>query len=139
MCHRQFSRFSGHSSQHFWANRPPFGSFSRPFSQPQSAVPVNISEAKDAFNIQVFAPGLDKIAFEITVTDDVLSVRFNGPAKSTTDRWVYQEHPIEPFERQFLLNGKVDTSLIVAQYRDGVLDIHLPKKPDAVGQEIPIA
>lgn len=140
MCYAQFSRLSENQRHHFGAFGPHFRPFSRHFRSFGASAPVNVSESKEAFKISLFAPGLDKMAFQISVTDEVLRVRYDGPPTiATTDRQVHQEHPIEPFERRFMLNGHVETALITAQYREGVLEINLPKKADAVGQDIPVA
>jgi HSP20 family protein len=95
-------------------------------------VPVNIEETGDAFIIAMFAAGLDKSAFHISVKDDVLTIRYEAAEASHSRRFTRRELQQESFEREFALNGKVSTEAIDARYENGVLTLRLPKNPDAM-------
>ncbi len=106
-----------------------------------SRVAVNVRETADYYELFVFAPGLTKDAFTLSISDDVLtisSVQGHDEA-SNQSTWLHQEYQSGGFERQFQLNGKVDTDGITARYTDGVLEVTLPKLPGTGAQEIPIA
>ncbi len=144
MCHFHQARTAGFHPRGFGAGRPGFGKFNRFMADWQNAMhqpPVNVRETKDWYEIQLFAPGLNREAFEVSVGDDVLSVRFQPPtADATGDQFLHREWAARaPFERQFALNGKVDVAAIAARYSDGVLYLTLPKLPGSAGQEIPVA
>jgi HSP20 family protein len=95
-------------------------------------VPVNIEDTADAFIIVMFAAGLDKSAFQISVKDDVLTIRYQAPETGLSRRFTRRELQQDSFEREFALNGKVNTEAIEAHYENGVLTLRLPKNPEAM-------
>lgn len=144
MCHSNNARTSGFQRGGFGRhNHPGFGRFAKHFGGWQSGFgqpPINIRDAQDWYEIFVFAPGLNKDAFEVNVSGDVLTVRSQVENDTAgRENWLHREHPQAPFERQFLLNGKVDTDAIAARYTDGVLVLTLPKLPSAAGQNVSVA
>lgn len=133
MCHFNRARMSGHTS----ATHPGWSRFAKSYGN--WFVPVNVKDNKDWYEIHVYAPGLSKDAFQVTVTGDILSIRFEHGQQNEQSDWLHQEYARQPFERQFQLNGKVDTAGISARYTDGVLELTLPKLPGAAGHEVPVA
>lgn len=93
---------------------------------------ANIEEDSASFKISLYAAGLVKSNFKISVTNDVLSITYNVPAGegSNQSKYTYQEYEPGSFERSFQLNGKVVTDNISAEYTDGVLIVTLPKNPE---------
>jgi HSP20 family protein len=91
---------------------------------------VNISE--DAQNIYVAAelPGLTKDDVKITVTDGVLTLR--GEKKSEAKQEGRNYHRIErrfgEFVRQFTLPENAKDDAVHASFKDGILEIVVPKK-----------
>lgn len=140
MCHHHAAH-RGHSAA--WSrHQGGFGPWSRHFNQ--SSVPVNVRESNEVYEIQVFAPGLDKLAFNIQVIGDKLSIRCEKaeiPPLKPGERWLREEYRLSGFERQFQLSDQVDTTDIRARYEDGILRVTVPKLPEAVqpGREVPIA
>lgn len=103
--------------------------------------PVNIEETDTAFIISLYAAGLQKEHFNISVKEEVLTIRYAAPGQSETGNYVYQEYQPANFERSFQLSNKVLTDEINASYTDGVLKIIFQKNPETnkPGQEINIA
>lgn len=100
---------------------------------------VNIEETDEGFDLSLLAPGLSRDAFEVSLDDRVLTIRYEAPAKEengTTPRWLRKEFgPVAGFERQFRLNDRiVEGDQINATYRDGILYVHVPKKEAAKPQ-----
>ena len=117
-----------------------FGRWARHFEGGAAQGPVNIKESKDWYELFVYAPGLNKDAFQINVSDDILSIRFQGSESGqNSSKWLFQEFSNTGFERRFALNGKVDTASITARYVDGVLELTLPKMPGTEGQTVTVA
>ena len=104
--------------------------------------PVNIKELDDRYELHVFAPGLTKSDFEISVADKILTIRVERPdnGASESERWRRQEFKTRGFRREFELNDKIDTEAIAAAYTNGVLLLTLPKREgfETVRQEIDI-
>lgn len=94
-------------------------------------IAANISETGDGFEISLFAAGLQKELFQISVAaGDVLTVAYKAPEPGNAGSFIYEEYQPASFERAFQLNGKVLTDQISASYTDGVLKITLPKNPE---------
>lgn len=93
---------------------------------------ANIEETGTTFIISLYAAGLQKNNFAISVTDDVLTIKYTAPAtaENSANQYAHVEYQPGSFERSFQLNGKVITDNISAAYTDGVLQVTLPKNPD---------
>ncbi|MBK8427486.1 MAG: Hsp20/alpha crystallin family protein [Lewinellaceae bacterium] len=104
--------------------------------------PVNVQEHSDRYELFVFAPGLSKADFLINLQGDVLTIATKQREnEQTTEKWTRREYQPGGFERQFVLNEKIDRENISARYEDGVLIIALQKLPghDVSAQEIVVA
>lgn len=80
---------------------------------------------------------------EIDVEDDVLTLRGGkrtGREEERTDggRWHLVERSHGAFQRAFTLPRSVDPASIEAQFENGVLTIHLPKRQESKGRRISI-
>ncbi len=137
---RGFGRpqFRGKCGEGFWGNKENFRQmFANKFGTSPS---VNIEEREGAFLLCVYAAGLEKDKFKLSVQDNVLTVSHETDKQSTERKFIYQENNLYAFERSFQLNGQVVTEQISATYIDGVLVVNLPKSEAAQqsGQEIKI-
>lgn len=96
-------------------------------------VPVNIHETKDAFHLELNAPGLKKEDLKINVEDDVLTISYEQKeeTKSEDYKTVRREFKHYSFKRSFTLNDKIDSGNIQGKYEDGILKVHIPKKAEA--------
>lgn len=92
--------------------------------------PVNISENKEYFALQLFAAGLKKEQFQISVKNSVLTISYKETERKSDSDYIYQEFYPNSFERSFQLNDKVATENISANYEDGILTVILPKDPE---------
>ena len=93
---------------------------------------ANIEETESFFKISLYAAGLSKSNFKISVSNDVLTIAYVVPQTGETaeNKYTYQEYEPGSFERSFQLNGKVLTENISADYTDGVLIVTMPKNPE---------
>jgi HSP20 family protein len=94
---------------------------------------VNIIEGKDDFKIEVAAPGLEKKDFKINLENNVLTISSEKEMKNeqTDDRYMRREFSYSTFQRSFALPNTVDAEKINASYKDGVLNLVIPKKEEA--------
>ena len=100
------------------------------FSTRSSAPAVNVKESDDHFEIQVFAPGFTKDAFDISLSDNRLTIAGKAPAADHSEgNWRRQEFVVQDFERKFELNDKIDPDEITAEYNHGILSLSLKMKP----------
>src|SRR5687767_1039775 len=74
-------------------------------------------------------PGVDPKEVEVRVENNVLTIRGERRFSSNmeTENFHRVERPYGPFARSFTLTIPVDSDRVLANYRDGVLRIALPK------------
>jgi len=86
--------------------------------------------------IAVDLPGIDRSALEITIDDNELTIKgTRAVAETPTSR---TERPTGRFLRTFRVPGSVDQNSIHAAYKDGVLEVRLPKRKEEMAQRIEI-
>jgi HSP20 family protein len=93
---------------------------------------VNITEKKDDYLISMAAPGLKKEDFKIDVEGNMLTISSEKEEENEEkdERYTRQEYSYSSFERSFTLPDEVNKDKIEAQYKDGVLELVLPKKEE---------
>ncbi|GAB4499123.1 MAG: Hsp20/alpha crystallin family protein [Saprospiraceae bacterium] len=91
---------------------------------------VNVKENKNAFKLEVAAPGFKKGDFKLEVQDGRLTI--SGETKEEKEdkdeKYTRQEYRYSSFSRSFTLPENVKSDDISAEYTDGVLKVTLPKK-----------
>jgi HSP20 family protein len=94
---------------------------------------VNIIEGKEDFRIEVAAPGFEKKDFKIDLNNNVLTISSEKEVKDevTDSKYMRREFSYSSFQRSFALPNTVDAEKINASYKDGVLNILIPKKEEA--------
>jgi HSP20 family protein len=123
--------------------------FDQPFeallhTEPPAAMPwrplADVSEAKEGFTVKVELPGMKQEDIAVSVEENVLSVKGERKRETETNEEGYSriERVHGSFERQFTFPTTVDMDRIHATYRDGVLEIRLPKKEEAKPKTVKI-
>lgn len=116
----------------FWAN------FDRPFSLMNGVFggawpTADVSETDKAVEVVVELPGMDEKDIDVTVTDDMLTIR--GEKKSETEKnekgYFVSERKFGSFHRSIPLPTSVDTSKVDARFKKGILTVTLPKTAEA--------
>ena len=113
-----------------------FADFFRPLRtfEPASAsalMPaVDISETDEHYVVRAELPGVKKEDISVTVEDGVL--RISGKSKSEHEdkdngRVIRQERYYGEYARSLRLGTEVDEQKVKAHYKDGVLELVLPK------------
>jgi len=101
---------------------------------------VDIKETANELVVSADVPGIDKKDVNVSMKEGVLSI--SGERKSEQraegENWHRIERVFGSFQRSFYIPVDVDESKIKASYKDGVLNIALPKKEEAKKKEIPI-
>lgn len=94
---------------------------------------VNISENKDAYELEFNAPGIKKDDFKITFDKSILTVSFDKKeekkeeTKEETKKYIKREFSAQSFKRSFTLDDKINADAIEAKYENGLLTLTLPK------------
>ena len=102
--------------------------------------PVDVEETPESYKIHVELPGMRLEDIKITLEDNRLTIR--GEKSRTEEQKGATYHRLErvygTFERSFSLTHAVNSEKIEATYRDGVLEVTVPKAEEAKAREIPI-
>lgn len=94
---------------------------------------IDIVEKDNAFEITAELPGLDAKNIELSVSNDVLTVKgekTEEKEEKTKDRYV-SERRYGSFRRAVQLPASVDAGKIEASYKSGILTVTLPKSAEA--------
>ncbi|GAB4368812.1 MAG: Hsp20/alpha crystallin family protein [Deltaproteobacteria bacterium] len=101
---------------------------------------VDIFEKNDAVVVKAELPGVEKDQIQVEVKDGILTLR--GERKFERDVKEESYHRIErsygTFLRSFSLPVSVDQDKVKATFRDGVLEVELPKKEQAKPKQIKV-
>lgn len=102
-------------------------------SSSKGVAPVNIFESKDAYELELSAPGRQKEDFKVDVADGRLTISFEKKEEKQSEeqKSVRREFSYESFKRSFSLDEKIDAENISAKYENGVLKLYLPRKEQA--------
>lgn len=104
------------------------------FSSTDTTLPaVNIKEDNDAFIIEVAAPGMTKDDFKINYDNGRLTIGSERKNDKTDEGENYsrREFSYQSFQRSFNVPvNMVSGDQISANYKDGILHIHLPKREE---------
>ena len=94
---------------------------------------VNITETKEEYKLSFAIPGMKKDDFDINVDGNMLTVSCEKEESKEEKEHKYtrKEYNYSSFSRSFSLSEEVSKEKIQANYTDGVLSLHLPKKEEA--------
>jgi HSP20 family protein len=91
------------------------------------SVPMDAYRRGDQFLIHLDLPGVDPDAIELTVEQNVLTIRAERRFESEEgDELTISERPQGTFTRQLLLGQSLDADRLEADYDQGVLTLRIP-------------
>jgi HSP20 family protein len=96
---------------------------------------ADIYEIESGYVIALDLPGIDRNALEIDLDENRLMVKGTREVEEPRHR---SERPRGKFLRTFSIPGSVDQGGIGAEYKDGVLNIRLPKRREQKAQKITV-
>ena len=90
---------------------------------------VDIYEANDKYMVRAELPGVDKDKVSVSVDDSVLTIKGSKQFVEAKEgeKWKRVESRYGEFVRSFSLPDEVDADAISAAYKDGVLELSIPK------------
>jgi HSP20 family protein len=104
------------------------------------AMPMDAYRKDDSFLIRLDLPGVNGDAVELTVEENVLTIKAERPAPPTAEgvESVIAERPYGTFTRQVILGTNLDTEHIRAEYEAGVLTLVIPVAEHAKPRRIEV-
>ncbi len=95
--------------------------------------PANVIESKFDFRIEIAAPGFEKSDFKIDLDKNLLTISLDKSIdENTEEKFNLKEYSFNSFKRSFRISDKINTEKINAIYKNGLLQITLPKREEAI-------
>jgi len=90
---------------------------------------ADIYEGGQELVVELEVPGFGEEELEVTVSDHTLAISGQRPKEvEATDKALHLHERLErKFERRFELPAAAESTRITAEYRHGVLTVHVPK------------
>lgn len=94
---------------------------------------VDVREDDDNYLVEVELPGLSEKDVEVKVENGVLTIasRKDESREEKDEGYIWKERRHYSFSRSFSLPDNVDVEKINANFKNGLLDIAVPKAPAA--------
>jgi len=98
-----------------------------------SAPAVDVVEKETAYEVTAELPGMDEKNIELTVADDMLTIKGEKREEKEEKKKDYylSERRFGSFERSFRLPEGVEPDKVEASFKKGVLTVTVPKTPEA--------
>lgn len=101
---------------------------------------VDMYDKEDEIVVKAEIPGVDKKDVNISLTDNTLTIKGESKKEKEVkeEYYYYSERSHGTFARMLSLPEKVVAEKVTAEFKDGVLEVHLPKSPEAKPKEIKV-
>lgn len=107
-----------------------------------SGFPLDVVENDKEYTIKASVAGFDPDKIEITYDDNTLSIRGEVEDETSEDeskKYHIRERSYGSFYRSISLPGVIDPNEISAESDNGILTVHLPKKPETQPKKISVS
>ena len=102
---------------------------------------VDIAETNDQYELTAELPGMDPEHVEVKIANGRLTIKGEKKEETEEEKEGYHlsERRYGSFQRSFDLPDGVDADKIIAEFKNGVLKISIPKTPELQEKEKKIA
>lgn len=119
-------------------NLTDFNTSTSGFSNPK----VDVRETKDSYIMDMELPGFNEKDVEISLKDKILSISSiteNEKENKKEGEWLIRERKEMCFSRRFTLPTDIDEDKVSAGFKNGLLSVTIPRKPEAQPKTIQIS
>ncbi len=103
---------------------------------------VDVLENETKYTVKAELPGVKKEDIDVSINNGVLTIngetRIEEEEKDKEGRIIRRERRFGKYVRSMQLGGVVDESAIKASYKDGILELELPKVEEAKPKKVDI-
>jgi len=99
---------------------------------------VDVYQDKDQFTVVVELPGLKKEEIEISLHDDTLTISGERKREESSEQEFLTERSYGKFQRSLTLPSAVDAEAVKANYKNGLLQVVLPKAEQTKPKQIEV-
>jgi HSP20 family protein len=136
------SRSSLFPTRDIWNRFFSDGNVSTLLNEDANCVPAfDISENEKEYGVSAELPGIDVKDLEITLVEGVLKIKGEKrqEAEKKEDHYLRIERSYGSFDRSFRLPDGVEADKIDATYKDGILNLTIPKAKETKTRKIKIS
>ena len=117
--------------------------FDHDFFSPAFRSPaVDVREEDNRYVIEAELPGLSEKDLKLELKDEVLSLstaqREEKQDEDKAKKWLRHERREYSFNRSFALPEDANGEAIEARFKDGLLTVEVPKKPETAPRLVPV-
>lgn len=98
--------------------------------------PVDVVENDREVVLLFDLPGVDQRDIDISISGEQVTVRGERKPKEDGAHFLRQERVFGPFSRSFTLRIPINIDGVTAAYRNGVLEVHLPKVEERKARKV---
>lgn len=104
------------------------------------SVALDVIEEKDQYILKADLPGIKKEDIKVSLEDNILTVEAErkSEAESQDKKFHRIERTYGRYQRSLNLGANVDASKIKANYKDGVLELTVPKAEEVKPKSIDV-
>ena len=96
-----------------------------------SSAKTNVRQSDDHYHIEIAVPGFSNDEIEVSLSGDRLMINCTKPdPQDKVPAQIHREYSYNQVSRTFLLPKDVDADRISSKYRQGILYIDLPLRPE---------
>jgi len=120
----------------FWLKPLPFP------AETELKMKIDVKEDDKSFTVKADIPGVKKEDIQIDIEDDHISLRAEvkqEKEEKKDEKIVYSERAYGMVSRSFTLPVDVDAKAAKAEYKDGVLNLTLPKKGNGSAKRVAVS
>jgi HSP20 family protein len=101
---------------------------------------VDVREMEDEYLMEVELPGLTDNDIELNVEDNILTLssKKEESKEEKKNGYLIRERRNQEFARTFVLPKDVDRDKIKGEFKNGLLAVSIPKKPEAKPRKIDV-
>jgi HSP20 family protein len=102
---------------------------------------IDVLDRKDELFIKAELPGIDKDDIEVSMTDNTITIRGTSKKEEKEEKGDYYRCEISQgsFSRSMSLPAEVDINKSEAKFKDGILELTLPKLERAKRRNIKVS
>ena len=106
-----------------------------------SSFPIDLAETANGFTLRAALPGVKPEAVQITIHGDTLTIRGESAVEEERkdQNWIIREQRGGSFHRMVTLPAAVNPDSAEARFRDGILELTLPKAEQALPRQIKVS
>jgi len=101
---------------------------------------IDIADTDEEITLKAELPGMTKEDVDVSITDNILTLRGEKKQEQETKKENYHriERSYGSFQRIFTLPKSIQSDKIKANFKDGILNINIPKAEEVKPKQIAI-